>query len=85
MVANATLNVRLPEALKARGAAVLDREGLSVSDAVRSLYEYMDKEQRFPKVLRAQSSDDAFQHRRELMQSMIGTLPADAKTPEGEA
>ena len=51
MAATATLNVRLPEDLKDRGAQVLRREGVSVSDAVRGLYEYMEKEQRLPEFI----------------------------------
>ena len=82
MAANATLNVRLPETLKTRGSAVLKSEGLSVSDAVRGLYEYMEREQKYPDVLRPQEKTDVFEHRRLLMKSMIGILPADITLPE---
>lgn len=82
MAASATLNVRLPESLKAHGAAVLEREGLTVSDAVRSLYEYMEREQTFPEALRSQPADDPFTRRREIARSMIGILPADLTIEE---
>ena len=82
VAASATLNVRLPETLKTRGNAVLEKEGLSVSDAVRSLYEYMEREQEFPDVLRAHPAEDLFARRRELMRSMIGILPADITLDE---
>ena len=57
MAATATLNVRLPEDLKDRGAQVLRREGVSVSDAVRGLYEYMEKEQRLPEFIKPANED----------------------------
>ena len=82
MAAGATLNVRLPETLKTRGNAVLEKEGLSVSDAVRSLYEYMEREQAYPDALRARPAEDLFAKRRELMRSMIGILPADITLEE---
>ena len=82
MAANATLNVRLPESLKAHGSAVLEKEGMSVSDAVRSLYEYMEREQAFPDALRTQPTEDAFARRRALMRSMVGILPADITLEE---
>lgn len=82
MGANATLNVRLPETLKTRGNAVLEKEGLSVSDAVRSLYEYMEREQTFPDALRTSPAEDLFAKRREMMRSMIGILPADITLEE---
>lgn len=82
MAASATLNVRLPESLKVHGAAVLEREGLTVSDAVRSLYECMEREQTFPEALRSQPADDPFTRRREIARSMIGILPADLTIEE---
>lgn len=82
MTANATLNVRLPESLKAHGGAVLEREGLSVSDAVRSLYEYMEREQTFPDVLRTQPVEDIFAKHRAIARSMIGILPHDITIEE---
>lgn len=82
MAASATLNVRLPEALKAHGSAVLEKEGLTVSDAVRSLYEYMEREQAFPEVLRGKPSEDSYERRREIARSMIGILPPDVTLEE---
>ena len=70
------MNIRLDETLKQRGAEVLEREGISVSDAVRALYQYMEKHQKFPDELRdAPSRSDQFQQKRELMHSLVGILP----------
>ena len=76
---DATLNIRLEPTLKQHGAAVLQREGLTVTEAVRALYEYMDEHQEFPDVLRAdsQAKQRKANRRRDLMRSMVGILPAD--------
>lgn len=42
------LHVRLDDATKARGSAVLDAIGLSASDAVRLLYHRLIADQAFP-------------------------------------
>lgn len=79
MAATATLNVRLPEDLKDRGAQVLKREGVSVSDAVRGLYEYMEKEQRLPEFIKPANEDArraAVERKRSALRDMVGILPA---------
>lgn len=79
MAATATLNVRLPEDLKDRGAQVLKREGVSVSDAVRGLYEYMEREQRLPEFIKPASEDArraAVGRKRSTLRDMVGILPA---------
>lgn len=53
MAATATLNVRLSESLKNHGTQVLDRAGVSTTQAVRSLFEYMEREQSLPDYMRA--------------------------------
>lgn len=75
----ATLNVRLPEGLKRHGAQVLDRNGLSVSDAVRGLYEYLQDNQCLPDFLQKNESDSVYEHRRDLARSMTGII----SVPEG--
>ena len=77
MAATATLNVRLPEDLKDRGAQVLRREGVSVSDAVRGLYEYMEKEQRLPEFINPANEDarrSAVERKRSTLRDMAGVL-----------
>jgi antitoxin component of RelBE/YafQ-DinJ toxin-antitoxin module len=73
MGATATLNVRLPESLKAHGAQVLEREGVGVSDAVRSLYEYMEREQAVPSFVK-HAEEDKYARRRELLKSFAGSV-----------
>ena len=88
MAATATLNVRLPKDLKRHGAQVLDRNGLSVSDAVRGLYEYMQDNQCLPQFLQKNDEDSVYERRRKLARSMTGivSLPAgfDAKQAREE-
>ncbi|MDO4183249.1 MAG: type II toxin-antitoxin system RelB/DinJ family antitoxin [Coriobacteriia bacterium] len=78
MAKQSTLNIRLDQGLKKRGNEVLEREGISVSEAVRRLYAYMEREQKVPPELVEQQAEDAFARRRMLMKSMVGVLPADA-------
>ena len=66
MAATATLNVRLPEDLKDRG-----------SDAVRGLYEYMEKEQRLPEFIKPANEDarrSAVERKRSTLRDMAGVL-----------
>lgn len=74
MGATATLNVRLPEELKRHGGQVLDRNGLSVSDAVRGLYEYMQDNQCLPQFLQKPDAESVYERRRKLAQSMVGIV-----------
>lgn len=77
----ATLNVRIPADLKRRGMQVLDREGVSVSDAVRGTFEHIACTQEVPSYLKgeeAKSRNDAIQRKRALLRSMVGVLPNDA-------
>ena len=46
--ADATPNVRLNKDLTQRGDAVLAREGISTTHAVRMLYQYLDQNQEAP-------------------------------------
>ena len=65
--------MRLPEDLKDRGAQVLRREGVSVSDAVRGLYEYMEKEQRLPEFIKPANEDarrSAVERKRSTLRDM---------------
>lgn len=77
----ATLNVRMPEELKRSGDRVLEREGVSVSDAVRGLYRYLEDEQKVPEWLieGTESKDDVFERRRRTLRQLVGIvdLPLD--------
>ena len=79
MQATETLIKRLPEELKRHGGQVLERYGLSVSEAVRGLYEYLDREQGLPDFLETSGHDDPWTEKRVLMRSLVGI----AKGKEG--
>lgn len=59
MATIATLNVRLPENLKERGMQVLEREGISVSELIRSLFRELEKTQELPDFARECLGDQA--------------------------
>lgn len=71
----ATLNIRIPEPLKHSGSEVLAHAGVSVSDAVRSMFEYMAKEQAVPDFIDNGDSDRS-ERRRALLRDMTGCAPA---------
>ncbi|MEG0683067.1 MAG: type II toxin-antitoxin system RelB/DinJ family antitoxin [Raoultibacter sp.] len=76
----ATLNVRMSQDLKSSGDKVLAASGVSVSEAVRSLYEYLDREQKIPDFFtegRPTPRQELFEKRREAVGSMVGILPPD--------
>lgn len=73
-MATATLNVRLPADLKKHGGQVLDRHGISVSDAVRSLYEFMEQEQQVPAFMAEPERESIYERRRQLARSMAGII-----------
>lgn len=79
VAANATLNVRIEKSLKARGDAVLAREGASVSGAVRELYRYLDQFQELPLWMRDEEEKDVYERRREGIRSLVGivSVPED--------
>lgn len=78
MAATATLNIRLPEDLKRHGGQVLDRAGVSTSDAVRGLYEYMDREQKVPDFIQP-VAQDTVAAKRQALRALAGAV----KLPEG--
>lgn len=76
----ATINVRMPEELKAGGDAVLARKGKSVSDAVRELYEYLERHQDIPSFMKNVEDvekDEIVRKRRDALQRLTGILPTD--------
>lgn len=81
MATEATINVRFPgeaKEAKRRGDAVLAREGISASHAVRSLYRHLDETQTVPAWMRPQEND-VYEQRRTLMRSLAGvvSVPGD--------
>ena len=71
MEAAATINVRMPEQLKRGGVRVLERNGVSPTEVVRSLYRYMEREQSIPECLDVAPNveHDVYQNRRMLLRS----------------
>ncbi len=57
MPSSSMLHVRMDEATKARGTAVLDAIGLSASDAVRLLYHRLIADQAFPLELKVPNAE----------------------------
>ena len=77
---SATLNVRMPEELKAGGDAVLFRAGKSVSGAVRDLYEYLEYHQDLPAFMKndeAIRGEELMKKRRKALERIAGVLPLD--------
>lgn len=78
MATEATLNARLDTTLKKSGNAVLNREGISFSTAVRKLYSWMDENQAVPDWMKDEPADK-FQKRRDGMRGMLGIV----QVPDG--
>lgn len=57
MASSSMLHVRLDDATKAEGGAVLDAIGLSASDAVRLLYRRLIADQAFPLELKVPNAE----------------------------
>ena len=72
----ATLNIRLPETLKQHGYEVLRKSGVSTSDAVRQLFEYLEREQKLPADVFGTETPSPTDSRRVLLQSLVGVVPA---------
>ena len=74
MQTGATLNVRLNKSLKQRGDAVLEREGISTTTAVRKLYQYLDQSQAAPTWMTSENTKDSYEQRRQTMRSLVGII-----------
>ena len=72
MESNATLNIRLPKTLKEHGSQILNYNGISTSQAVRKLFEYMEREQKIPDCIASSNPEDKYEQRRELIKSFAG-------------
>ena len=72
---NSTMvNVRLDADLKGRGCAVLDKNGVSVTQLVRRAFEYLDQNQRLPEELFSQQGDETAARRQQL-RAAVGSFP----------
>lgn len=80
----ATLNVRMSGDLKEAGDQVLREHGLSVSEAVRDLYEYLQEEQSLPPFLAVKEDrlTEKTRKRRELLPAVIGCVSSDVDLNE---
>lgn len=74
MASNAVLNIRLPEELKKHGNQVLEREGVSVSQVVRDLYEFMSAEQDVPSFAKHGDAQSKYEKRRETLRKLQGKI-----------
>ncbi|MCL2757652.1 MAG: hypothetical protein FWD43_06205, partial [Coriobacteriia bacterium] len=76
--------VRMPQDLKRSGETVLAREGMSVTNAIRGLYRYLDARQTIPVFLKDPETDSAserIEEKRSILRGLIGRLPSDS-SPE---
>ena len=84
MAHEATINARLPEALKRNGTAVLQQNGVSPTQVIRSLYRYMEREGKIPECLDIQleNQSDIRAKRLQAARSIAGMiqLPDDTET-----
>lgn len=74
MASSAVLNIRLPEELKRHGNQVLERNGISTSEAVRRLYEYLESEQDIPEFMNDCANTKEFEKRRRALRTIAGSL-----------
>ena len=83
------LNVRMNSELKNRGAQVLKRYDLSVTDYVRACFEYLERNQTLPDFARQQESDP-YEEKRLQLRALAGCAadngapasPINAKSAE---
>lgn len=78
MAATETINVRLPEDLKRQGTQVLKQNGISLSEAIRRMLEYLNQEQMVPEwMLAADASLNSVQVKRQKLRFLAGSCPVD--------
>lgn len=67
MGATSTINIRINTALKERGDAVLKQNGISTSEAIRMLWEELERTHQLPEfLLRRQADRDQLEKKRKL-------------------
>ena len=72
----ATINARMPDALKRGGTRVLNKNGVSPTQIIRRLYDYMEREGRIPECLEdaPSASLDIYEQRRKLARMVAGSI-----------
>jgi DNA-damage-inducible protein J len=81
----ATINVRIDKGLKTGGDEILKREGVSVSDAIRRLYSYLETEQSIPEFLRALDESclgEVIAKKRASLKNLIGVSVSEISLDE---
>ena len=73
MAATETINVRMEGTLKDHGMQVLERNKVSVSDAIRRLFEHLENEQTVPDWMQDDVREKASEKRAHLRE-MVGRL-----------
>ena len=68
MTGNVMLNVRIDAGLKSRGAQVLERNGISITEYVRRSFEALVEQQDIPPFMR-ESAESCYDKRRQLLKT----------------
>lgn len=74
------LNVRIDKNLKREGDSVLAKQGISIAEAIRGLYRYMEETREVPDCCRQESAPITSEDRRRKMHDLVGI----AKLSSGE-
>ena len=86
MEQNATLNTRMPATLKRHGCEVLEHEGIGVSEAIRRLFEYLERFQKMPDELMADAKEvSPLEGRRAALRGLVASAPLDCSAEEAIA
>lgn len=75
MGAQAMLNVRMDKGLKAEGDSVLAHAGISATEAIRSLYRFMELHQEVPSCCLNSREVTPRDARRTMMRELAGIAP----------
>ncbi len=75
MTTVAMLNVRIDRGLKAEGDGVLSRAGISATEAIRSLYRYLERTQEVPECCMEDGVSLTAQQKRAAMRQLVGIAP----------
>ena len=88
MGAQAMLNVRMDKCLKLEGDSVLARSGTSATEAIRSLYRFMEQTQEVPSCCLEAQAPPSAERKRQTMRQLVGIAPLrpdeDAMTIKNE-
>ena len=76
----ATINVRMPEKLKRGGSLVLEREHVSPTELIRSLYRFLDENQEIPACLDIARNGEHTKH--EKRRALVRNLPRRIAIPD---